>query len=209
VTVPSRSRRRAFGGEGTRAAGAPNYDRRVTRVVVLVALAACGRIGFDPGAAGVSDANAPGDTFTAPTCAGGCAAGEVCATPVGDCLGAPSCVAAPATCPVEEVPVCGCDGLQYTNECEANRAMHGIALVGTCPLSTGLPTCTPACGATDYCWTPIGTCDAEPGTCQPYPEDGSCDVPVGVCACNGTTYLTLCDAARAGVPVRNLGNCTF
>jgi hypothetical protein len=43
------------------------------------------------------------------------------------------CKPRPDACPPVLTPVCGCDGMDYTNECEAHLAGTDIASEGNCP----------------------------------------------------------------------------
>ena len=122
------------------------------------------------------------------------------------------CSLRPETCPAVDMPVCGCNGITYSNACEANMAGVSVDSDGTCGSGgdqacgglTGMP-----CDADEFCNFPIdalcGTADAT-GTCTGRPE--TClivDAPV--CGCDGVTYDNACSANIAGVSVASDGVC--
>jgi Kazal-type serine protease inhibitor domain len=108
-------------------------------------------------------------------------------------------------------PVCGCDGMTYSNGCEAGRAGVAIDHAGECA-STGtacggiLPL---GCDADYFCDYPVaaacGIADGS-GTCQPVPEICPA-ISDPVCGCDGKPYGSPCSANAAGVSVLNKGAC--
>jgi hypothetical protein len=109
-------------------------------------------------------------------------------------------------------PVCGCDGMTYSNSCEAGRAGVSVDHAGEC--ATSGKTCggfaaftcddanefcdypaTAACGIADG----SGTCKAKPEICAAISDP--------VCGCDGKPYGSPCQANAAGVSVLNKGAC--
>jgi hypothetical protein len=74
-----------------------------------------------------------------------------------------------------------------------------IVPFGSTPCSMGSSECTPE----EFCETLAGACDGI-GLCAQLPE--ACPPVIDpVCGCDGNTYGSACDAARAGVSVESLG----
>lgn len=70
-----------------------------------------------------------------------CEPNEFCQFPVGACGDVTTqgvCVAIPNACPEIFDPVCGCDGMTYSNACEAVRAQVSIAHPGECTACTAI-----------------------------------------------------------------------
>ena len=63
-----------------------------------------------------------------------CEADEFCDRPRGDCEGEGICELIPvgSNCIFIFAPVCGCDGLTYTNDCEAGLAGVSVDFTGPC-----------------------------------------------------------------------------
>ena len=63
----------------------------------------------------------------------GCAADEYCSKGLGSCSTLGKCAALPTACTDEDDPVCGCDGVNYSNPCEAHNKGVSLMAKGTCP----------------------------------------------------------------------------
>ncbi|HVK86054.1 MAG TPA: hypothetical protein VM513_18160 [Kofleriaceae bacterium] len=177
----------------------------------LVALCACGRVGFDGQDAGAGgDSSGVGDGGTTgdgdvpsynPVCTPSCdQLLDYCSTAIGDCAGVPSCQPLADLCEPDFQPVCGCDGVTYRDTCAAGGAQMGIATLGACGGGTYVPNCSPPCSPGDYCGTSPGMCGS-PGTCTPIPAPGTssgCN-DLLVCGCDGVTYGNACVAEEAGM----------
>ncbi|RMG19314.1 MAG: hypothetical protein D6729_05650 [Deltaproteobacteria bacterium] len=120
-----------------------------------------------------------------------------------------TCSVHPAICPTQPEWVCGCDGQNYLNACQAAAAGVSVLHTGKCG-ETGAPCgglaglvcadgyyCNYAtgCGAGDV----TGTCQKKPQACPPNYDP--------VCGCDGKTYGNGCEAAAAGVSLRDTGPC--
>ncbi len=127
---------------------------------------------------------------------GYCFSQEGCDTPG-------TCRERPVFCTLEFQPVCGCDGNTYGNACAAAAAGVNVVREGACVVDGGCNSNTD-CSDADYCFSEEG-CDA-PGTCQPKPAFCTREFRP-VCGCDGRTYGNACEAAAAGVNVRQEGAC--
>lgn len=57
---------------------------------------------------------------------------DYCAKPMGDCAAPGSCEVRPDFCTTVFMPVCGCDGVTYSNACEAASEGVNVAHDGPC-----------------------------------------------------------------------------
>ena len=143
-----------------------------------------------------------------------CDDNEFCRLPHGMCDAADIqgvCVELPEACPRVFLPVCGCDGETYPNQCDAARAGAQIDHEGPCRNPSACRSnddCADAfyCQYVNGCGGDGNSLGAVPGLCLPRPL-GCPDVWAPVCGCNGETYANACDAAAAGVSIRQLGEC--
>ena len=130
-----------------------------------------------------------------------CQASEYCF--FADCVAETGvCRARPQVCPDVWDPVCGCDGVTYSNACDAAAAGVSVDYAGEC--ASAHCWSNRDCGSNDYCF--FHNCAAETGTCMPRP-DACPRIWAPVCGCDGTTYANSCEAARAGVSVDYEGEC--
>lgn len=61
-----------------------------------------------------------------------CAKSEYCKLPDGMCSAAGACTKFPMACPDIYAPVCGCNGVTYSNSCDAAMVSQSIAYKGKC-----------------------------------------------------------------------------
>ncbi len=66
------------------------------------------------------------------------------------------------------------------------------------------------CGTGEYCDYEVGQCPEEvadlEGACKIIPDACTADV-MPVCGCDGMTYSNACQAAMAGVSIKQAGEC--
>lgn len=145
---------------------------------------------------------------------------ELCLYEIGVCGGGDQtgvCVDRPLGCPDVWDPVCGCDGVTYSNRCDAFAAGVSLRQHGECARPCG--------GTTGYLCEEGELCDPRPGTCAimgpitalvaPTPPPGQCvEIPDActrdwrpVCGCDGRTYPNDCERIKAGVGKSYDGQC--
>lgn len=116
--------------------------------------------------------------------------------------------------------VCGCDGTTYPTECYAQHAGVSILYRGAC-FKKGTPAPADSCGGkglyTEACNMEGFYCQYQQGVCSLYDSLGSCtakpevctDEMDPVCGCDGRTFSNPCQAALAGISIKNKGECPF
>jgi CubicO group peptidase (beta-lactamase class C family)/predicted Ser/Thr protein kinase len=100
-------------------------------------------------------------------------------------------------------PVCGCDGVSYANACDANRHGASAAYGGACARCTTAGACPDVVSSRrrlpTFCHLPSGACRPRPAACA-----GAGPI---ACGTDGQTYLSPCEARRAGHDVAHEGAC--
>lgn len=143
------------------------------------------------------------------------AKGEYCNFPIetqcgsGDQAG--SCDPIPEACDDNYEPVCGCDGVTYSNACQAAMASQSVAAEGECAADPGFcgGLAGVPCAEGEFCNYPLeaqcGIAD-HGGTCSTIPDGCTANYDP-VCGCDGMTYSNACMAAAAGMSVASEGAC--
>jgi hypothetical protein len=161
------------------------------------------------------DAAAPEDANAAPACgAKECGANLYCSRAEFACGGGGTCAPRPSACPSDAADLqCGCDNHTYVSACNAAAAGVSVKHAGSCNVKNGQEVSCKLnehCGATQYCHfigtcgtggSGLGLCKERPLTCAPPGNYQSC-------GCDGTTYASVCEAAKAGVSTKGIAPCS-
>ncbi len=177
------------GNGGSGAASATAATRAAARPAVGAAAAAAPAAGA-PAAAAPAAAQAGGGT------GGPCGGkmGEPCAADAycdflddicGAADGTGTCTPKPEACPDVYAPVCACDGMVYSNACDAAAAGLDVSLLGACPSPEGMFPCGSGfCVASQqYCQIQLSDVAGIPDTFSCVELPPNCQVPDAVCAC--------------------------
>ncbi len=139
-----------------------------------------------------------------------CPVGQVCVGNTGGCTGwvSGTCKPTVGTCPPSTQPVCGCDGKDYANPCEAQKATVTVKSGGTCPTTVAKPCAGNTgkfCDISEQCdvngceASDAGICVKVPAVC---PDGGTAE-----CGCDGNTYPNACFRQKAKVSKKHAGAC--
>lgn len=140
---------------------------------------------------------------------GSCTGDEYCDFPddlCGAADGAGTCTPKPDACPDVYDPVCSCDGMVYSNACDAAAVGLDVSLLGTCPNPVGqFPCGSGFCvEGQDYCQIQISdvagipdsySCGELPPGCMLADATCAClsDLPCGdVCEQDGKNFTLTC-----------------
>ncbi|GJM26845.1 MAG: hypothetical protein DHS20C16_32600 [Phycisphaerae bacterium] len=119
------------------------------------------------------------------------------------------CRSRPNGCPDVWDPVCGCDGVTYSNKCDAAAAGVNVDHEGECDEVCGGIQGIPCSDPNDFCRFDEGQCCCDfQGVCTPIP-DACPEYYDPVCGCDGVTYSNECFANAAGQSVDHQGACAM
>jgi hypothetical protein len=129
-----------------------------------------------------------------------CATGEYCDFPddqCGDADGTGVCAPLPQGCPTVYMPVCACDGMVYSNACEAHVAGKDVANAGGCAPPAGTFSCGP-----EFCAKGQQYCSKTGSDVPGIPDSYSCP-PLPPECFQGQPPTCACLDGVCGAPMQN------
>lgn len=115
----------------------------------------------------------------------GCGLGEYCQTADGDCPAEGVCAEVPRLCTLQYMPVCGCNGVTYSNACEAAASGVAVAASGQCRQPACCdPDTMPGGAIVPPCFEGASCCADGTWACNQGDGTSTCNAPGTVCEPN-------------------------